>query len=209
MTIAVQEAGSFLFLFWQADAARIISLFIAKHWERKGNTMKSIKKITFTALLAALCYVATVIIQIPSPMQGYLNLGDCFVLLAGWLLGPIYGGLGAGVGSMLGDLLTGYGIYASATFLIKALMAVVAGLLFSALKRVMHNKTLVPHILSGIAAEIIMVIGYFLFACLIMGEGWTAALSIPGNLVQGAAGAVAGVLVIELLHKTNAERYFT
>ena len=123
--------------------------------------MKSIKKITFTALLAALCYVATVIIQIPSPMQGYLNLGDCFVLLAGWLLGPIYGGLGAGIGSMLGDLLTGYGIYAPATFLIKALMAVVASLLFSALKRVMHNKTLVPHILSGIAAEIIMVI--FLF----------------------------------------------
>lgn len=171
--------------------------------------MKSIKKITFTALLAALCYVATVIIQIPSPMQGYLNLGDCFVLLSGWLLGPIYGGLGAGIGSMLGDLLTGYGIYAPATFLIKALMAVVASLLFSALKRVMHNKTLVPHILSGIAAEIIMVIGYFLFACLIMGEGWAAALSIPGNLVQGAAGAIAGVLVIELLHKTNAERYFT
>ena len=27
------------------------------------------------------------VVQIPSPMNGYVNLGDCFVLLSGWLLG--------------------------------------------------------------------------------------------------------------------------
>ena len=41
--------------------------------------------------MAALVYVATSIIQIPSPVNGYVNLGDCFVLLSGWLLGPWYG----------------------------------------------------------------------------------------------------------------------
>lgn len=47
-----------------------------------------IKKLVLAALMAALTYVATSIVQIPSPMQGYVNLGDCIVLLSGWILGP-------------------------------------------------------------------------------------------------------------------------
>ena len=49
------------------------------------------KKIVITSMLAALCCVATMIIKIPSPLKGYLNLGDCVVLLSGWMLSPLYG----------------------------------------------------------------------------------------------------------------------
>ena len=35
----------------------------------------NIKKLVLAALMAALTYVATSIVQIPSPMQGYVNLG--------------------------------------------------------------------------------------------------------------------------------------
>ena len=66
---------------------------------------KKIRKLVLAALLAALVCVATMVVQIPSPMQGYVNLGDCFVLLSGWLLGPGYGAAAAGIGSMLVDLL--------------------------------------------------------------------------------------------------------
>ena len=58
-------------------------------------------KLVLSALMAALVYVATSIIQIPSPVNGYVNLGDCFVLLSGWLLGPWYGGAAAGIGSTM------------------------------------------------------------------------------------------------------------
>ena len=51
-------------------------------------------------------------------MQGYVNLGDCAVPLSAWILGPVYGGVAAGVGSMLADLLSGYAHYAPGTFLI-------------------------------------------------------------------------------------------
>ena len=44
---------------------------------------KKIRKLVLAALLAALVCVATMVVQIPSPMQGYVNLGDCFVLLSG------------------------------------------------------------------------------------------------------------------------------
>lgn len=48
------------------------------------------QRIVMAALLAALTCVATMIIKIPSPLKGYLNLGDCVVLLAGWMLSPTY-----------------------------------------------------------------------------------------------------------------------
>ena len=41
------------------------------------------QKIIFSAMLAALTCVATMVIKIPSPLSGYLNLGDCIVLLSG------------------------------------------------------------------------------------------------------------------------------
>ena len=49
---------------------------------------KKIRTMVLAAVLAALACVATMVVQIPSPMNGYVNLGDCFVLLSGWLLGP-------------------------------------------------------------------------------------------------------------------------
>ena len=67
-----------------------------------------IKTLVFAALLAALVCVATMVIQIPSPANGYVNLGDCFVLLSGWLLGPLHGAAAAGIGSMMADLFLGY-----------------------------------------------------------------------------------------------------
>ena len=45
-------------------------------------------KIIVAAMMAALACVATMIIRIPSPMQGYVNLGDAVVLMCGWILGP-------------------------------------------------------------------------------------------------------------------------
>ena len=45
--------------------------------------------------------MSTFAVRIPSPLKGYLNLGDCAVLLAGWLLSPVYGFLAAGLGSAL------------------------------------------------------------------------------------------------------------
>ena len=83
----------------------------------------NIKKLVLAALMAALTYVATSIVQIPSPMQGYVNLGDCIVLLSGWILGPWWGAAAGGIGSMLVDLIGGYGHYAPGTLVIKGCMA--------------------------------------------------------------------------------------
>ena len=88
-----------------------------------------LRKLVVTALLMALTCVATMVIQVPSPMNGYVNLGDCIVLLSGWLLGPVWGFAAGGIGSALADLLSGYAHYIPGTLIIKGLMAVMAALI--------------------------------------------------------------------------------
>ena len=50
--------------------------------------MEKVRKIIITALMMAIICVATFVVQIPIPATGgFVNLGDCFVLIAGYLLG--------------------------------------------------------------------------------------------------------------------------
>ncbi|MDY5942933.1 MAG: ECF transporter S component [Oscillospiraceae bacterium] len=159
---------------------------------------KKLRKLVLSALLAALCCVATMVVQIPSPMQGYVNLGDCFVLLSGWMLGPWYGFAAGGIGSMLADVLLGYAHYAPGTLVIKGLMAMTAALI---LRRM--NGSSAGRVLGGVAAELLMVAGYFGYASLLLGKGLAAAASIPGNLVQGAAGLAAGLMLMAVMVRSQ------
>lgn len=154
-------------------------------------------KLVLTALFAALTCVATMFVRIPSPLGGYVNLGDGFALLAAFLLGPVWGGAAAGLGSMMADLLAGYPMYAAGTLVIKGLMALVAGTIYRKLGG--HSlKALIPAALCG---EVLMVTGYFLYSALCLGHGLAAAAKIPGNLCQGAAGiAISALLTPTLLN---------
>jgi len=148
------------------------------------------------ALIASLTCIATMIIKIPSPLKGYINLGDCMVLTAGWLLSPAYGFLAAGLGSSLADIFSGYVVYAPATFMIKGLMALTAFYVFSLL----HKKLsiLFSRIISGFLAELIMALGYFLFEGFLYGFV-PSLVNIPANGVQGIAGLIIGVVLMKYL----------
>lgn len=163
------------------------------------------KKLVLAALFAALCCVLTMVVQIPVPATGgYVNLGDCAVLLAGWMLGPLYGGAAAGVGSMLADLFSGYAYFAPGTFAVKLLMAVAAALIFRAVHGRRDGGAFVPRAVSALAAETIMVLGYFAYEGLILGYGMGAVGAIPGNLIQGGFGLVASVLLAQALARSRA-----
>lgn len=158
------------------------------------------KKIVLTALIASLTCVATMLIKIPSPLKGYLNLGDCVVLLSGWVLGAPYGFLAAGLGSALADLFSGYVTYAPATFIIKGIMAVIAYLCFSLL----HKRVgkLPSQIIGAILAELFMILGYFLFEGILYGFA-PSLVNIPANAMQGVAGILLGVLLVKIFEKAN------
>lgn len=153
-----------------------------------------VKKLVIAALLASFACVATMIIQIPNGIGGYFNLGDCIVLLCGWLLGPVYGAFAAGIGSMLADVFSSFLIYAPATFVIKALMAVIVYFI----SRKGSGRFYL--FLGSIGAELFMVLGYFLYESVLYGFGGALPGIIP-NVLQGIVGIVCAFLLKEFIDR--------
>lgn len=158
-------------------------------------------RLVMTALLAAMTCAATLVLVVPSPTGGYMNLGDAVVLLGAVLLGPVGGAAAGGIGAALADLLAGYALYVPATLVIKALMGAAAGLLWQVAR---HRLPRLGLVLCGIAAEIIMVAGYWLYDGLLLRSLTGAAAGIPSNLVQAAFGIAAGALLAASLGRVPA-----
>ena len=156
------------------------------------------KKLIMAALMASLACVATMIIKIPSPLNGYINLGDCIVLLCGWVLCPGYGFAAAAIGSALADVLSGYVIYAPATFVIKGAMALIAFACYKLLSKRLGK--LPSQIIGGFLAEITMVMGYYVFEGFMYGFV-PSAVNIPANSMQGAAGLILGIVLVKVFER--------
>ena len=159
------------------------------------NSRKNTTKIlVISAMFAALACVATMIIKVPSPLNGYVNLGDSIVLLAGWMLPPAYGFMAAGIGSAMADVFSGYALYAPATFVIKGIMAVIA-----------NRLTKKSKLAGGIIAELAMVGGYLLFESFLYGFVPSLA-NIPANCVQGIVCLVIALVAIRFV-KRNPDSF--
>jgi uncharacterized membrane protein len=159
------------------------------------NTDKIIKLVT-AALMAAMTCIVTMIlpIKIPFGNGGYIHPGDAFVLLSGIILGPVYGGFAAGIGSMIADLLSPYAFYAPATLIIKFLAAMAGSYSY----RHIRTRSVV---LAGIFGGIIVTLGYFLCDTFFYGTYATAIVGVPFNLLQNVMGIIIASILLPLLIK--------
>ena len=158
-----------------------------------------VKNVVMASMVAALCCVATMLIKIPSPLGGYLNAGDCVVLVSGFVFSPAYAFVAAALGSALADVFSGYVIYAPATFVIKGIMALIALYVFRALSN-KKSKT-VSRIAGGVLAEIFMVLGYFVFEGVFLYGFIPSAVNIVPNMLQGVVGIVLGLVLTQIFEK--------
>ena len=108
------------------------------------------------------------------------------------------------MGIALADVLSPYVIYAPATFIIKAFIALCGALAF----RLSKGKKLSVLIIAAfsVLGEAVMVLGYLLFELAIYGTG--ALASIPGNLTQAAAGVITSTLLAIVFAKNKRLREF-
>jgi len=155
-------------------------------------------------LFAAIVVIATVAIPIPLPGSGYGNPGDGMVILCGTLLGSFRGGLAAGLGSLLADLLLGSAAYAPATFVIKGMMAVCAGYLFKRLRR-LKMRVVTTTAMVALCSEGIMVVGYYLYELLLF-DGVIASLNLIGNSLQAVVGIVVTLVFLPPLWRNKRIR---
>jgi len=162
------------------------------------RSSKHTRTLTLSALFCALVFVMTWV-YVPTPSVGNVNLGDAALLLSAWTLGGPWAALSAALGATLADLSSGFALYAPATFLIKT------GMVFAALgirKLLSRLPRSASAFLSALAAELVMVMGYFLYEFLVLGmllrlDGYTVAalVNIPFNCVQGAVAIAIAIAV--------------
>lgn len=144
------------------------------------------RRIAIAAVMTAVIYVMTRIIQIPTPARGFIHLGDAAVLFAAFAFGPWVGMVAGALGTTLVDLTSGYAQWAVFTFVIHGIEGYVAG-------RIGHGRTDLPTlILAALAGAVVLVPGYFLAGVILEGMGGALG-ELPGNVFQMLGGAIIGI----------------
>ena len=164
---------------------------------------KDTRRMVLCAICIAVCFVVTRFLAVPALYtKGYVNLGDVTVLLIAYIIGGSYGALSAGIGSCMADASMSFYYYVPATFVIKALMVLIADFFFEHAKKKSSKKLMFLWIVSGvIIAEVFMVAGYFLYELILYKKG--AFASVAGNLIQAVTCAVPSVILI-MIFQSNA-----
>jgi len=164
-----------------------------------------------TAMIMCMIMVMTFLPRIPVPAtQGYVHLGDCMIFFGVLVLGWKLGAVAAGFGSMLADIIGGYGAYAPFTLVVKAVMAAVVGLFIQ--RAIEHGFTGMKMKIMEITGMVIgggaMVAGYYLTESLMYGSFITPLAAVPMNIVQFVTGVVLATALAEALYKTPAKKAF-
>lgn len=162
-----------------------------------------LQDMTVTAMMIALTYVATWLINIRLPLMGsggLIHLGNVPLFIAAILFGKKTGALAGGVGMGLFDLLSGWTAWAPFTFVIVGLMGFEVGLF--AEKRPIKNVHLNDAISMMIALGI-KIAGYYFAEVILYGNWVTPIGSIPGNVCQVVTALVIVMAALPVLRRVT------
>jgi putative energy coupling factor transporter S component len=148
---------------------------------------KNIRKITLSAMAAAVVFVVTLLVKFPIPGTngGYVNLGDTVIFISAYMLGGPIAAVSSAVGSTLADLVGGAAIYMPATFVIKGLMGLIFGLMAK-------NRHLPTYIIACIVCGGVMTLGYALYETAVFGFPYAIG-AVPYNLLQWGGSTAAAI----------------
>lgn len=167
---------------------------------------QQIRKLSLTAILAALSYVVFTFLQIKIALPGgdatSIHLGNAVCVLGGLIMGGAWGGLGGAIGMTIGDLFDPiYIVYAPKTFLLKFLIGLIAGTVahkFGIINELTDRKQILKWALLAAAAGLLFnvvfdpLIGYF-YKLLILGKP-AAQVTLAWNIAATSINAVISTI---------------
>ena len=170
-----------------------------------SNKKITTKQMVLTGVMAAVVFATNYIrIMIPTPIDNTaIHVANVTCLLSAFLLGPVYGGLSAGIGSAIYDLTNPlYLASAPFTLVFKFLMAFVCG-------KIAHSngkgaKNLKWNIIGGVSGAICYVILYlsknFISNVFFKQVQWQTALIdlVPKAVLSTINGVIAVVVAVPL-----------
>ncbi len=179
---------------------------------RKGNNFlgyifpHNALSLSIVGIFSAFVCILTMIISIPIPAtQGFINIGDAGVMIAGLLFGPIIGGIAGGVGSSLADLFLGFPHFALATLVIKGLEGFLVGLISNPKKQ--KQRLNYRDILSVLVGGFTMVTGYFLYEILIYGVPGALFEFFFNGIIQFGLGSIIAVIFTISIRKNIVKSF--
>ena len=156
------------------------------------NSKSLITRIVFTGVMAAIICVITTF-RIPLG-QSKVHFANSMCLLSGLLLGPVWGGTAAGLGSAIYDVvLGGYSFFdALITFVSKFAMAWVTGILYQAWVLKKEEKSWKENLLPLVAS---CVLGALTYVALYMLKTWLFKMYVE----PVPADTIPGIMVAKLI----------
>ena len=183
-----------------------------------AKSKSTLYRVVFSGVFAALVFVSNYI-SIPIPVAigdvSRIHLGNIFCLFSGFMLGPIGGGLAAGIGSALYDL-TNPAYIASApfTFVFKFLLAAVCGWVANGggANAEKHGRNILAAV-SGSVVYMVLYLSKSLIQGMLLGSEMGAVLASVGTkAVTSSINAVIAVVVSVPLYtvlRAAIRRFFT
>lgn len=162
--------------------------------------MKSnnIKTMTFTGMFAALIFLTTFVLKIPTGFNGgYIHVGDALIYLAAVMLPKPFAMAAAAIGAGFSDLATpGAMAWIPATVIIKPLCC----LPFTSETGELLCKR---NVLGTVFSAVVTIVGYGIAAAIMTGSVAVAVAEAPAQLVQSTASAICFIVVAAALQKAN------
>ncbi|MCE5219970.1 MAG: ECF transporter S component [Clostridium sp.] len=155
------------------------------------------KDLTKMGLMAALVFFGTFFIKIPS-ISGYTHLGDCMIFVSVLILGWRKGAVASGIGAALADLLGGYTQWIIPTLFIKAIMAMIMGIMTEKLFPNLRFGWLIGATVGGL----FQIAGYTFVRILLYGAAM-GFVELPMLIIQTVSGVALSLVLVTTLLQSN------
>ncbi|MCH4239592.1 MAG: ECF transporter S component [Oscillospiraceae bacterium] len=165
----------------------------------KSRTMN----LAFTGMMAALVLLGYLFtIRLPISDKAQIGFGNVFCIFSGLMLGPIYGGLAAGLGSFLYDITSGWADTCLLTFVTKFVMAFVCGTIAWGIHgKLLTNEVQKKQIVRTVLAA---VIGSLCYSILYLTHSYISGILV-GNTVKALDTIVHVKLAVTLFNGIVAD----
>ena len=160
-----------------------------------------IRNMVQISLLSALTFVAAWAIHIPYGNGGVIHLGDSMIFLTAVIFGRKYAAISGAIGMTMFDIRSGFSVWAPYTFVIKAVMGMIAGSM--SYMGGSRGGSALKNAAGMLLAGVWMIFGYYAAEAIIIWNIKQPLFSIWGNAVQFAASVAIAFVIITAVKRTG------
>lgn len=166
------------------------------------KSFNTLKGCVMAGIFAALTFLATYLLHIPTTNGGYIHIGDTIIYLAASFMPPPFAAPAAAIGGALSDALSpGSAVWIIPTVIIKPLMAL---FFTSKSKKIICKRNVIAIFL----AAVVSLTGYALASGIVYGNFIAPLLQLPLDSLQPVVCGILFVIVGSAFDKMKIKNRF-